>query len=288
MDESPLESSEPGDRYVDFCLWDYAPAAPVAGKLRSVNLLYDSFAVAGVAAPLRALCEALRRALGPGNTVWGVKLQEGRLFWELYFYDYRRQARALSIARVLAALSPFARCALRDPGSRPYFMFSIDLDPALALGERALDKIDVYLGNPGSSVSSGICYAMTAGGLRLSNFYFFFDAQLSRADILDKIVHSAYIDPAAFDPDSVLWPELRECTTLVVANKSACDGVYFTRVGPDQLLGFMHRLGYPADLIAFAQRHRERLDHLRFDLAFDYRMEGGELRILKSSYYGYF
>lgn len=282
------ELSRAGDRYTDFCLWDYPPAAPTEGKLRSVNLLYHSFAVAGCAGPLRALCEAVRAGIGPFKTVWGVKLQEGRLSWELYFYDYRRQGREVSIPLVLAALHPFAPCDLRYPESRPYFMFSIDLDADLALGRRATDRLDVYIGNPGSSVSSGICYALTALGLTLSNFYFFFDARREREDILGKVLQSAHIDPQGFDPAQVLWPELLPCTTLVVANKRHSDGVYFTRVGVDTLHGFLRRFGFPAALGDFVAAERGRLDHLRFDVAFDYRMRDGRLELLKGSYYGYF
>lgn len=284
-----LDWSEPDDRYTDFCLWDYPPAAPTAGKLRSASLLYHSLEAAGVADPPRALCRAVRAAVGPFNTVWGIKVQDGRLFWELYFYDYRRQARVVSLARVLEALRPFAPSALSDPGSQPYFMFSIDLDPDLARGRRAIDEVNLYLGNVGSSVSSGICYALTAAGPALSNFYFFFDARRERDDIQAKVTQSAFIDPAAFDPAAVLWPELyQDCSTVVVANKRHCDGVYFTRVGVARLIGFMTRLGYPPRLVEFVQAERARLDHLRFDVAFDYRMEGGRLRILKGSYYGYF
>ena len=34
----------------------------------------------------------------------------------------------------------------------------------------------MYIGNPGSTVSSGIAYALTAKDTTLENFYFFFDA----------------------------------------------------------------------------------------------------------------
>ena len=32
----------------------------------------------------------------------------------------------------------------------------------------------------------------------------------------------------------------------------------------------------------------DRLDHMLYDVGFDYRMEGGRLNILKSAYYGVF
>jgi hypothetical protein len=45
---------------------------------------------------------------------------------------------------------------------------------------------------------------------------------------------------------------------------------------------------YRADLIAFLEENRSKLDHLEFDVGFDYRMEEDKLMILKSGYYGTF
>ncbi len=39
---------------------------------------------------------------------------------------------------------------------------------------------------------------------------------------------------------------------------------------------------------AFLVENRSRLDHLLYDVGIDYRMEGDELKILKSGYYGFF
>jgi len=47
-------------------------------------------------------------------------------------------------------------------------------------------------------------------------------------------------------------------------------------------------MGYPRELMAFVEQNRSKLDHLLYDAGFDYRMEGKELRILKSGYYGIF
>ena len=85
-----------------------------------------------------------------------------------------------------------------------------------------------------------------------------------------------------------MWPELRCCSTLVVANKRTNDAVYFTRVGVDALLSFLQRLDYPRSLVEFVISQRGRLDHLRYDLALDFRMEEGQMNLLKSSFYGYF
>jgi hypothetical protein len=40
--------------------------------------------------------------------------------------------------------------------------------------------------------------------------------------------------------------------------------------------------------VAFVREHRSELDHLLFDVGFDYRWERGAFTILKSGYYGVF
>src|SRR5208337_4021584 len=96
-----LERTAVGDRYADYCLWDYPPVRPPAGKLRCANLLWRALEEAGAGEAMRAACEALRRGLGPFQTVFGVKQIGGRLSFEFYFYDYARLERRVSITRVL-------------------------------------------------------------------------------------------------------------------------------------------------------------------------------------------
>jgi hypothetical protein len=88
--------------------------------------------------------------------------------------------------------------------------------------------------------------------------------------------------------EGILWPELRDCRVIVVANKQRNDAVYFSGIRVDQLLLFLNRMGYPAALVSFVEENKARLDHLLYDVGFDYRVEGDELRILKSGYYVYF
>ena len=277
-----LEWAAPSDKYRDYCLWDYAPAAAPAGKLRQSSLLWQSFAALAAPARLRDMVEALRRAIGPFETVWGVKRIGDRFSWELYFYDYERLARRVSIARVLAALAPFAPSELTLSPDRPYFMFSLDLTPDMD----RIDQVSVYVGNPGSSVSSGICYNLSAAGLRLDNLYYFFDAHAQWDDIVGKVAASAHLDLRGLDIDTILWPELRDCGVIVVANKRFNDGVYFSRITIGQLILFVERLGYPAAIQDFLRSHRDRLDHLLYDVGIDYRQAGGRIEIVKSAYYG--
>jgi hypothetical protein len=281
-----LERTTSRDRYADYCLWDYQPVAPPVGKLRSVNLLWRAIEAAGGGARLKTACAALRDALGPFRTVYGVKKIGDRLSFEFYFYDYARLERDVSISRVLEILAPFVNCPVKPWEGRPYFMFSIDLDEEVASGRRPLDIVNVYIGNPGSSVSSGICYEQSSAGLRLANFYFFFDARKEMDDIVAKVSCSAHCDLRGFPVSTVLRPELLDCGVVVVANKKFNDGVYFSRIKVDPLIEFLARERFPSTIVAFARQYRNELDHMLYDVGLDYVVEGGAVKITKSAFYG--
>jgi len=283
-----FEYSTRQDPSLNYCLWEYSPAHPADDKFRSINLLYQSFDHAGIDARAFDIVDAIRDGIGPFRTVFGVKLLPDRLAWEFYFYDYGRRNRAVSISRVLAAIRPLAPCALKISESLPYFMFSLDLDAELAAGRRDIDVVHMYVGNPGSTVSSGIAYAMRAGGATLENFYFFFDAATQLDAAAAKICSSANFDDTRIPVDAVLVPDLRNCKTICVANKQTHDCVYFSGVDARQLLLFLGRLAYPEPIVSFVRHNLANLDHLLFDVGFDYRMDGDGITVLKSGYYGVF
>lgn len=286
--EDRFEYTTRGDPYRNYCLWQYAPAAPSADKFRAVNLLYHSFDEAGLDEAAYAVVDAVRAEIGPFQTVFGIKWSHGRLAWEYYFYDYARQQRAVSASRVLSVIEPWARCPLRVEENLPYFMFSLDVEEGWITGRHPLEALQLYVGNPGSAVSSGIAYELGVTGMALRNFYFFFDAATGLEEAADKIACSPWIDATKIGIDEILWPELRDCQTICVANKRENDCVYFSGVDVDQLIFFLEALAYPPRIREFVAQHRVDLDHLRYDVGLDYRMEGGALRVLKSGYYGVF
>lgn len=283
-----FEYATSADPALNYCLWQYAPAQPAEDNFRSINLLLQSFELARLDERACRIVDLIREAIGPFRTVFGVKLVDGRLAWEFYFYDYARREREVSITRVLEAIRPLVPCAVRADERLPYFMFSLDLDADIAAGRRGLEVVHMYVGNPGSAVSSGIAYALRREGTTLENFYFFFDAARQLDEAAGKICSSAYFDDTRLPLDAVLVPELRRCQTICVANKRTHDCVYFSGIDVHQLGYFLERLAYPAPIRGFVREHAARFAHLRFDVGFDYRMEGGKLKILKSGYYGVF
>lgn len=225
-----FEFASAADPSLNYCLWDYPPPAAAEDKFRSINLLFQSFEEARMPERAYDIVEGLREGIGPFRSVYGVKWDGARLGWEFYFYDYQRLARTVSATQVLRALEPWVRSDVALAESFPYFMFSLDLDHALARGERAIDVIHMYVGNPGSAVSSGIAYGVRAESTTLENFYFFFDAQTELAQAARKIETSGVVDFSRVPLDDVLMPRLRECRTLCVANKRTHDCIYFSGV----------------------------------------------------------
>lgn len=276
------------DTFSNYALWPYEPAVTFAGKLRSINLLLHSFEVAGADDRLFELVGAIRKAVGVSKTVWGVKRTGDGLKWELYFYDYGRSRRQTSMSLVLDAIKPLVPCRLMPNENILYFMFSMDIDNALVTGKRDLKELNMYIGNPGSAVSSGICYSLTPEGSRLGNFYFFFDAHRQLDEVFAKAACSAHVDMTRIGIDSIVRPEFRDCRTICVANKQGNDCIYFAGIGVDPFISFLRQFGYSEETVCFVEKNRSVLDHLEYDVGFDYRMEGSDLVILKSGYYGIF
>jgi hypothetical protein len=276
------------DPSLNYCLWPYPHQAPVEDKFRSINLLYQTFDHTGMDPRAVDIVEAIRDGIGPFRTVFGVKLLGEKVAWEFYFYDYERRRRQVSISRVLQAIRPFIPTDIEPNENLPYFMFSLDMNYDIVTARAPLDVVHMYVGNPGSTVSSGIAYAVRANSTTLENFYFFFDAASQLADVAGKITSSALFDDTQLNVEAVLIPQLRRCRTICLANKQTHDCIYFSGVDIDQLKWFLHWLRYPDTITSFVTKNRDNLDHLLFDVGFDYRMEHGTLRIIKSGYYGVF
>lgn len=287
LSRAASEQSRPSDPALDFCLWPYAPPQEaIPGALRSSALLFASFAAADAGPEMAHLIPRLQGRWGRFATVWGLKWGQGQASWEFYFYDYAREQRRYGVDDFVAVTGDLLACALPSPDRVPYFMFSVEIEPRHLTGA-PLEQIDIYIGNPGSTVSSGICYGQTHTGRHLRNFYFFFDAETQSEDILDKLTESAFLKQESLHIPSLLWPEMEGAQTIVVANKQNRDSLYFSRIKVDQLIHFMERLAFPDALQRYVCENRDRLAHHLFDVGWDYDVgPQGQIVPSKGSIYG--
>lgn len=265
----------------DFCLWPYEPLTHPADKRPYSDLLRASFELAQRPDRLQDLLKRLQNALGPQATVWGIKWDGQAFSWELYFYDYARLERTVSIAR-LSTLLGQDWTEVPQLEHIPYFMFSIEVNDSGAIAP----GVDVYTGTPGSDVSAGLCHTCNRDGVRFKNLYHFFDAKQEFEQVLQKLSCSMQLPAPIPGLDELLWPQTRRCQTLVVANKRAADGLYYSRVRADQLCWFAGRMGYPAPLRHWLEAERDSYSHMLFDLGVDFRTRDGRLDFFRGAFYG--
>ncbi len=278
-----LQHTTAADRYFDYCLQPYDPLRDPRGKLRSESLLWNSLDVAGAPPSLDEALRAIQGSAGRDMTVCGIKHHEGRIWWELYFYDRLKEDAAVRADSIITTVAPWFRVRPRPRETVPYFMFSFDLHPQTAAGG-SVDVVNLYL--PYYEVQGGRSYKLSEERLEMDNVYRFLHPKLEIREILHEIRQSVFVDFNRVSLARMLIPELIDCNRICVAKKRFADAVYYSGIDVGQLLFFLRRFGYPAAIEEFVAQHRGVLDHLRFDVGIDYTMQpDGSVTMTKSSYY---
>ena len=279
----PLVFSTDEDRYFDYCLQPYDPLRDPRGKLRSEALLWNSLDVAGAPPSLDEALRAVQARAGRDMTVVGIKHHQGRIWWELYFYDRLKEDADVRATSIIDAVWPWFRVRPRPRESVPYFMFSFDVHPDTAEGG-SVDVVNLYL--PYYEGQGGRSYKVWEDRMEMDNVYRFLHPKLEIRHILHEIRQSVFVDFERASLSRMLLPELIDCNRICVAKKRFADALYYSGIDVGQLLFFMRRFGYPAAVESFVAEHRGLLDHLRFDVGIDYTMQpDGSVLIAKSSYY---
>jgi len=276
----------PDDRYFDYCLEPYPPRRPLkASSRRAEAFLWASLEHAGLRERMKPPLEAVRASVGRDLTVWGVKLDRGRLWWELYFYDPRNELPASKVEALRETLAPWVRLTPRLSG-QSYMMVSFDIDgPTLDRG--TVDQVDLYL--TGSPEHAGRSYAAVGdpATFELRNTYRFLDPKREIDVLLPLLEASVFADLKDEKRlAQALLPRFFPCKRICVAKKRNRDSIYFSGIAVDQLADFLERFDYPAPLRKLATEHEAAFEHLSFDIGIDYRQEGEALVYPKSSFYG--
>jgi hypothetical protein len=278
---TPLERCGPDDRFHDYVLAEYSPIAPALGKLRSLNLLLESFALAACEPEGHALLTAIRTGLGPFRTVWGIKRHHDtdQLSWEFYFYDFQRAHADLTIPRITELLAPHLQLAGTEPRPLPWHMFSVEFGPE-QLRAQAPASLDIYI-----DMRS---YKSEAGDLRFENIYTFHEARPQIEEILHRLRACVHFD-AKHDPlQQLMPPQLFNCHKICVANKRRSDALYFSRITTSALSKFLADHRWPTPLQAFTHSHADALGHLLWDVGIDFQRRDDHATPIKSGIYGSF
>jgi len=274
-----IELTNENDKFFDYCHFDYKPKIDFLNKYRSVNLLKHSFELMGAPSEFEKLNNILQENIGLKNTVWGVKKNGENLFWEYYFYNWKKKNPKIKISTILNALKELFNFNGEIDENLNYSMFSVDISKDI-FANKKIEGIHVYVGNHN--------YFFDGNNLKLENHYLFFNPKEQIKQILDGVKNSAYIDFTKIDLKEILIPQLLQCKTVCVAKKQTNDAVYYSGLNLKQFIFFLKKFEYPKKIIEFLEFNSNKLDHLQYDIGFDYKMENGKLKILKSGYYGVF
>lgn len=277
---APLERAAADDLFHDYVLGAYTPLVPAEGKLRGLNVLVESLAVAGVEAEGLEVIRLLREGYGRFRTVWGIKWSRsaGALAWELYFYDFERAHADCSIAGLRALLAPALRVEAEEPYPLPWHMFSIEFT---AEDLKAMRPVSAHVYIDMRS------YELRGRRFLFENVYTFHDPRAEIDDVLHRIRSSVHVDPAKDSLAELLPPALFRCGKICVANKRTTDALYASRIPTKALRWFLDHHGWPAPIARLVADHAADLDHLLWCVGVDFRRaEGADAR--KTGLYGSF
>jgi len=267
------------DEFFDYCHYKYIPHKDYANKFRSVSLLDNSFGLMNIPFEFKKLVGLLQEKIGVKNTVWGVKKVKDALFWEFYFYNWKKKDPRIKISSILNELGDLFGFEGKIDETLPYFMFSIDIANEI-FASKKIKGIHIYIGKHS--------YFFDGKKFRLENYYSFFSPKEQTRQIVWGIKNSAYVDFKKIKLKEILLPQLLRCKSICVAKKLDNDSVYYSGIDLSQFLYFLKKFKYPGKITEFVESNSGKLDHLQYDVGFDYKMEGGKLKILKSGYYGTF
>lgn len=277
---APLERVGEHDLFHDYVLGEYTPRAPALGKLRGMNVLVESFALAGVEPQGLEVLRLVREGYGPFRTVWGVKWNEvtGRLGWELYFYDFDRHHADCSVENLRRVLSPALDVDAEEPYPMPWHMFSIEFDVE-ALTKRLSVPAHLYI-----DMRS---YELRGRSFTFENVYTFHSPLREIDDILHRLRSSVHFDREGDGIAELLPPSLFRCHRVCVANKRTSDALYASRIPTRALRWFLKQHRWPEPLARFVADNEQDFEHLFWCVGIDFvRRERAEIH--KSGLYGSF
>jgi hypothetical protein len=273
------------DMYFDYCLYPYIPPIETHNKIKSINILLHAAQLFSYNQAFFDLVDCIKKSIGNDRTVYGIKQKGNDIIFEFYFYNYYKRNNLVTMTHLKKIFQQFFCIDSNINEHIGYFMVSVDINQEV-LSNHISSGFHIYI--PASEKrEGGYSYLASDNNYILENHYEFFNVLNEKQIIIRKIKNSVFIDPR-INLREVLIPELFNCWRICVAKKRTCDCIYFSRITVEQLLFFLQRFGYPSGLVTFVRKHKNKLNHLLYDVGFDYYTKEGKIIIEKSGFYGIF
>lgn len=269
-------------RGVDFDT--YRLLRPIRGKIRAENLLWNSLDHARARATWEAPLRAIQALVGRDRSVWSVVLdhQSGALSWEVRMLNLDGPPRLGILEPLRERLSPWVDVlpSIRDlPG---YAILALCFDAASA----ASPTVGVELYQRGPSPGEMQVYRVDAEGPRPVGRDVALHPKRDIHEVLAAIKDSRFVD---YSLDRrllgrALVPELFACRKLHVGRRAHHDALGFSGVNVEQLRFVHERFELPEPMRAYLARHRDRLEHILFDVVTEHVARDGKLVHLRTGF----
>lgn len=244
---------------------------------------------------LEHIVNGLRAALGENRMIWALKHIDGRVRFEFYLFRGAAEDRPDGISGLFSdTVAAFRDLAAWNAPDR------FDGDPILVSFEFSIDDhgtveptatIDASYNVSGRS-SFVVNYELSSSESRLKSVSQGFDVVDERDLLRDHLESNRHRATGSDGAIARHWlrriDDMTECRRCWVSFKSGSDGVYPSRTHVDDLVGLLTEFAYPEHLREWVTERRDQLDHLRFDLCYDYAVVESSVVTNRTAFCGWF
>ncbi len=285
------EFVEKHEKLYDYVLMEYEPLVNSTNdyyvklfsnakkKLRLSNILFQSIKGSKIEDQFIRLITNLRNKIGMNQTVWGIKMINQNISWELYFYNHRQPEiiKLNNITDILAKSFNVANFTIDE--SMPYRMFSFDISE-----KGIIDNYHIYFGKYFDDSFHAWSYNVSEKTIEFENHYEFFIPKNFKY-LSEKLLLSSFLN-SNIDINQILIPNFMKSKSICVATKNKANGIYFSGLSIDNFLFFLKKFNYPQAMINYVEENKNKLDYIQFDIGFDYFIKNNSLSLNKSGFYG--
>ena len=219
--------------------------------------------------------------IGKNNTIYGIQklIDSDEISLEYYFYNHNELWKGndvLSWQHLRETLSNNLNEHLkRDiPVDFNFGMLSLDIPK----NDMLINDLDVYYMEP----RKGFCLRWNNEGLFNKNKYSFFGYP---NEVENELINKNIPSGALLFGNHNVWNE----SICISLKKNKYWSIYYCQVNIDILIRFLHKLNYPSNIINYFTDNKSKLDHMLFDLGYDFNLyQGGFIQVIKGGFYGYF
>ncbi|MEM7155567.1 MAG: hypothetical protein AAF799_22145 [Myxococcota bacterium] len=291
--EKPAASSSPDvelypasehDVHIGVSFDTYRLLRPIQGKIRAENLLWNSLSHAGVRETWEAPLRAIQSLVGRDRTIWTVVLdhESGALSWEIRVLNDDDGRGALGVFGPLReALMPGVELPAVE--SLPeYAVLTLRFDATSAQSP----AMAIELHQPGATPRQMQLSRIDGDGLHPIGHDVALHPKRDIHDVLAQIKDSRFVD---YSKDRqllgrALVPELFACRRVYVGRRDDCDVLGFSGINIDQLKFVHARFEFPEAMRAYLNDHRDRLEHIMFDVTTEYVGRDGKIANLRTGF----